>query len=62
MTIADHGEPAVAWLFVTTREGDGAARTTRVGVGRTATGEPCAHGGSARCSVGWIVQLSVASS
>jgi hypothetical protein len=48
MTIADHGEPAVAWLFVTTREGDVAAGTTRVDVGRTATGEPCAHGGSAR--------------
>ena len=62
MTITEHGEPSVAWLLVTTREGDVAADTTRVGVGRTATGELCAHGGSERCSVGWIVQLSVASS
>jgi hypothetical protein len=62
MTIADHGEPAVAWLFVTTREGDVAFGTTRVGVGHTVTGELCSHGGSERCSVGWIVQLSVASS
>ena len=62
MTITEHGEPSVAWLLVTTREGDVAAGTTRVGVGRTATGEPCSHGGSERCSVGWIVQLSVASS
>ena len=38
MTIADHGEPSVAWMLVTTREGDVAAGTTRVGVGRTATG------------------------
>ena len=48
MTITEHGEPSVAWLLVTTREGDVAAGTTRVGVGRTATGEPCAHGGSER--------------
>ena len=38
MTIADHGEPSVAWMLVTAREGAVAAGTTRVGVDRTTTG------------------------
>ena len=32
LTIADHGEPFVAWMLVTTTEGDVAAGDTRVGV------------------------------
>jgi hypothetical protein len=74
MTIADHGAPAVARRLVTTTAGAVATGDTRVGCSRTvagcwailtpstATGETCGHGGSERWSVGWIVQLSVASS
>jgi len=51
MTIADHGEPSVAWMLVTVREGAVAASTTRVGVGRTTTGvmsHPCVQHGHGR--------------